>query len=51
MSDEQIRQILIERKRKARKAEKRAEVLEAVGMIIAWAGLFWICFMLSVIGG
>ena len=51
MSDEQIRQILIEKKRKARKAENRAAVLEAVGTIIAWAGLFWICFMLSVIGG
>ena len=51
MSDNEIRQILIERKRKARKAENRAAILEAVGMIIAWTGLLWICFMLTVIGG
>ena len=51
MSDEQIRQILIERKRQERKAERRAEILDAVGSIFAWGGMFWICFMLSVIGG
>ena len=51
MNDNEIKEILIERKRKARKAENRAAILEAAGTITAWAGLLWICFMLSVIGG
>lgn len=51
MSDEQIRQILIERKRQERKEERRAEILDTVGCIFAWASIFWIGFMLSVIGG
>jgi len=51
MTDEQIRQILIEKKRKQRRAERRAAIIDGVGTFIAWAGLFWIGFMLSVIGG
>ena len=51
MSDEEIRQILAERKRQARKEERRAEILELVGGFLGWASLFWIGFMLSVIGG
>ena len=51
MSDNEIRQILVERKRQARRAENRTAILEAVGTMIAWAGLLWICFMLTAIGG
>lgn len=51
MSDEQIRQILIERKREERKMERRAEIIEAVEGFVAWGGLFFLGFMLSVIGG
>ncbi len=51
MSDNEIRQILAERKRQARKAERRAEIIEAVEGFIGWSSLFIIGFMLSVIGG
>ena len=36
MSDEQIRQILIERKRQQRKAENRAAIQEAIGDALCW---------------
>ena len=51
MSDNEIRQILLERKRQRRKEERRAEILEMAEDFIGWASLFAICFMLSVIGG
>lgn len=51
MSDNEIRKILIERKRQERKAQRRAEILETAGDMLGWASLFGICFMLSVIGG
>lgn len=51
MTDNEIRQILIERKRQAREAERRAEIREMIEDIVGWASLFGICFMLSVIGG
>lgn len=51
MSDEQIREILIQRKKKARRRANRAAVLEAVGDLLGWSSLIVICFMLSVIGG
>lgn len=55
MSDNEIRQILAEKKRKQRRAERKAEiiaeVIEGIGTLLAWAGLLWIGFMLSVIGG
>lgn len=51
MSDEQIREILIERKKEARGRAKRAEIFEAVGDLLGWSSLIAICFMLSAIGG
>lgn len=51
MSDNEIRQLLIERKRAERKKMKRrAMMLEAAESLIGWASLFGICFMLSGIG-
>lgn len=51
MSDEQIRQILAEKKREARRKANRAAVFEVVGDLLGWSSLIGICFMLSVIGG
>lgn len=51
MSDNEIRRVLIERKRQERKEERKAEILDVVEGFIGWASLFGICFMLSVIGG
>jgi len=51
MSDNEIRQILIEKKREQRRVERRAAIIDGIEAFIAWAGLFWIGFMLSVIGG
>jgi len=48
MSDEEIRQILIERKRQARKTERREEIKEFVGDALAWicwAGLGYMAFL------
>lgn len=50
MRDEDIRRILIERKRKERKQMKRAAVLDAAAGIAAWSSLFALCFMMSFIG-
>ena len=47
MSDNEIRQILIERKRQDRKMQRRAEILETAGDVLGWASLFGICFLLS----
>ena len=51
MSDNEIRQILIERKRREREMEKLRECKACVEGIVAFASLFFICFMISVIGG
>lgn len=51
MSDNEIRQILIERKREERRQERIEEIKEAAGGIIGWSSLFFLGFMLSVIGG
>ena len=40
MTDNEIRQILIERKRQERKAERRAEIKEMVEGIVGWTLLF-----------
>jgi len=40
MSDNEIRQILIERKRQQRKAQRRAEIKEIAEGIIGWTMLF-----------
>ena len=51
MSDNEVRKILIERKRQDEKMKRRAAALEIVGDAVAWGGLIAICFTLSVIGG
>lgn len=51
MSDNEIRQILAERKRHERKTAKRAAIIEAIEGAIGWSSLFLIGFMLTVIGG
>lgn len=55
MSDEQIRQILIERKRQEREARNREAIKEAVEDAlcwICWAGLTYMMFLGAyVIGG
>ena len=51
MSDNEIRQILIERKRQEKKLQRREAVIEVAEDIAAWCGLFFIGFMLFVIGG
>lgn len=50
MTDNEIRKILAERKRQARKQEQRANIREAIEDIVGWISLFGICFLLSVIG-
>lgn len=51
MSDNEIRQIILERKRsERRKMKRRAMMLEMTESLIGWASLFGICFMLSGIG-
>lgn len=51
MSDNEIRRILVEKKRKERQMQRRAEIIEAAQDVAAWGSLFMLCFMLSVIGG
>ena len=52
MSDNEIRQILIERKRQERiKQQNRELIREVAEGILGWGSLFAICFMLSIIGG
>ena len=51
MSDNEIRQILMERKRAAHKAERSEELRGWIEAFIGFGGLMIICFMLSVIGG
>ena len=52
MSDNEIRQILIEKKRLERKKQQDRELIrELAENIIGWGSLFIICFMLTVIGG
>ena len=51
MSDNEIREILRERKRAMRRHERLHEAKEIVEDIVGWASLFFIVFMLSVIFG
>lgn len=51
MSDNEIRQILRERKRAELKAERREEIKDIAEGFFGFGGLFFICFMLTVIGG
>lgn len=52
MSDDEIRQILPERKREEiRKRNNRAVMIEVANGILGWVCLLAICFMLSGIGG
>ena len=51
MSDNEIREILIERKRRQRKQERLYELKDAVEGFIGFACLITICFMITVIGG
>lgn len=51
MSDNEIRKILAERKRQERRIQKRETIIEVVGGILGWSGIFFIGFMLAVIGG
>ena len=48
MSDNEIRRILAERKRRSR---QHREVTQIACEIAAWASLIVICFMLSGLGG
>ena len=50
MRDEDIRRILIMRKREAAKEARRQEILEVIEGVFCWSSLFFIGFMLSVIG-
>lgn len=50
MSDNEIRQILIERKRQEIRKQNRAALKEAAEAVLGWICLFAICFMLSAIG-
>ena len=47
MSDSEIRQILIERKKQARKAEKKEEIKGYIGDALCWACWAGIIFMAS----
>ena len=51
MSDEQIRRILIQRKKEERKLQRRADIIEAVEGFLGFGAIFFIGFMLSVIAG
>ena len=51
MSDNEIREILIERKRRERREEKLREYEACIDGIVAFTSLFFICFMISVIFG
>lgn len=53
MSDEQIREILRERKREQRELEKamrREEIKEGVEGFLGWASLFGLAYMMFVFG-
>lgn len=53
MSDEQIRQILIEKKkfdRQMKREERTAKIIDIAENILAWGGLFFIGFMISIVG-
>ena len=51
MTDNEIRKILIDRKRAARKAERREELRDSIEGFAGFACLTFICFMLSVVCG
>lgn len=45
LSDNEIRQILIERKREERRMQRREDIKETVEGILAWASLFGLGYM------
>lgn len=51
MSDNEIRKVLVERKKHERMMKRREVILEAACDLAAWSSLIAISFMLSVIGG
>lgn len=51
MSDNEVRKILIERKRQDEKMKRRKAAVELAGDVVGWGSLIVICFMLLVIGG
>ena len=51
MSDNEIREILIERKKRQRKQERLYALKDAAEGFIGFACLFILCFMIAVIGG
>lgn len=51
MSDNEIRQILIAERKAILREERKEEVIDAIGSFIAFGGMMFIGFMLSVIGG
>lgn len=52
MSDDMIRGILIERKRQERRKQQNRELIKEIAEgVFGWGSLFFLGFMLSVIGG
>ena len=52
MSDDMIRGILIERKRRERRKQQNKELIREIAEgALGWGSLFFLGFMLSVIGG
>lgn len=51
MSDNEIREILIERKKMQRRQERLDGLRDAAEGFIGFACLFILCFMIAVIGG
>lgn len=52
MSDDMIRGILMERKRQERRKQHNKELIkDVVEGVLGWGSLFFLGFMLSVIGG
>jgi len=51
VSDNEIREILIERKKRQRKQERLYELRDAAEGIIGFASLLILCFLIAVIGG
>ena len=50
MSDEMIRELLVERRKQARQQQRREQLVELVQDTVAWVSLFGIVFMLAVVG-
>ena len=50
MSDNEIRKILIEEKRREKQMQRRAELADYAAGFLGFGGIAVICFMLSIIG-